>query len=796
MNRKKQPAHLGQYANLAKRKRVARVRARRTGRFAWFWNLSRKKKLLLLAAPIVIFLIATPLVTYLMLVNDIRDPERLMNRNNTGIVLEDASGAPFFTVGRAEHRNQVPLDQISDPMKKALIASEDKDFYKHGGFSAFSIARALVTRTGGGSTLTQQLVKNTLLTDEHSFLRKYQELFMAVAVEQNYTKDEILDMYLNSVYFGENAFGIDDAARVYFNKSPNDLTVAESAMLVGLLPAPSAYSPISGTMEYAKSRQNRVLSRMVTEGYITEAEKTAAYNQELAYGKGASTDNSTAPHFVEMVINQLSQKYGYETVMRSGYQVKTTLDLDAQKKLEESVAAGMPHINAMGGSNASGIVIEPKSGAIRALVGSADYNNDKWGKVNMVTTARQPGSSFKPIYYAAALADGVITPATILHDVRTDFGGGYIPLDADKKFRGDISVRRAISQSLNIPSVEVMQKYTIDKSVVAANNLGISTVKKDGNYGLALALGAAEVPLEQMTNAYAAFANQGVQHTPILVTGINNKFGKSIFTAPTTSKQAINKDGAFLISSILSDNAARAPIFGGSLTVSGHTVAVKTGTTNDSRDAWTIGYNPDYAVGVWVGNNDNTAMASGGSDMAGPIWRNTMTKLLADKPNTQFPVPSSIVQRDVCTANGGLADKKGPNTYNEFFMSGALPTTSCTATPTMIDVCDTATGKVISIDETKFDAGTQSKDTANCKPPTIQACDLSTGKVVTIEQSAYNETNYSKDVGNCKKQDSNQTVAACNLTTHKVEQVDPTTYDQTKYTLQFTKQGSNCTPTP
>lgn len=673
-----------------------------------------------------------------------------MNRNNTGIALTDVNGKAFYTIGRAERRELVELPSISQNMKNALIASEDKDFYKHGGFNLLSIFRALFTRVGGGSTITQQLVKNTLLTDDPSLMRKYQELFMAIAVEQNYSKDQILAMYLNSVFFGENAFGIEEAARVYYGKSPKDLTLAESAMLVGLLPAPNAYSPISGNPEYAKQRQTTVLTRMVNNGYITEAEKEAALAVQLTYASDGSSQGSIAPHFVEMVLNELSEKYGYETVMRSGYQVKTTLDLTAQQALVDSVAAGMPHINSMGGSNASGIVIDPTTGEIRALVGSADYDNEQWGKVNMVTTARQPGSSFKSIYYAAALADGVVTPATILHDTKTDFGGGYTPLNADKKFRGDVTLRSAISQSLNIPSVELMRDYTIEKSITAAKNLGITTIKQENNYGLSLALGSAEVPLIEMSNAYAAFANQGQQYSPLKVLEISDKFGKKTFTATHKGKQAINKEGAFLISSILSDNAARAPIFGGSLTVNGRTLAVKTGTTNDSRDAWTIGYSPQYVVGVWVGNNDNTAMRSGGSDMAGPIWRNTMTKLLAGKPNAQFPVPGTIVQRNVCKGNGGLAEKAGGNTYSEYFMAGALPTNSCNVEPTMISVCETSTGKVISIDETTYDESKHSKDTTNCKPPTMEVCELSTGNVITINKSEFDSTKHSTDTEDCK----------------------------------------------
>ena len=789
-----QPARLGRYTNLARpsRSTAPRRSPKKSGRFAWFRNLSKKKKIAVIAVPILAFLILTPLITYITLANDIRDPERLMNRNNTGIALTDINDKPFYTVGRAEYRNRVPLDQISDYTKKALIAGEDKDFYKHGGFNLFSIARAMVTRTGGGSTLTQQLVKNTLLTDEQSYLRKYQELFMAIAVEQNYTKDEILDMYLNSVYYGENAFGIEDAARAYFNKSPKDLDLAESAMLIGVLPAPSAYSPISGTMDYAKKRQNTVLTRMVNNGYITEEQKTAAYNQELTYGVGATEENKTAPHFVEMVINELSKKYGYEKVMRSGYRVKTTLDLDAQTKLEESVANGIAHINAMGGSNASGIVLDPKTGEVRALVGSADWNNDKWGKVNMVTTARQPGSSFKPIYYSYALADGVITPATKLDDKVMDFGGGYIPRDADRNETsrgGQVTTRQALDWSLNIPSLHVIQKYGIDKSVTAANNLGIG-LDASKDYDLTLALGSSEVSLQKMANAYAAFANEGQQYDIETVSQIKDKFDKNIFTASHKGKQAITKEGAYLISNILSDNATRSRLFGSSLTVAGHTVAVKTGTTNDNRDAWTIGYNPEYVVGVWVGNNDNTAMASGGSDMAGPIWRNTMTKLLSGRQNIQFPMPSSIVQRAVCTSNGGLANKSGPNTYNEYFMAGALPTNSCNAEPTMISVCDTEKGQVISIDETKFDSATQSKDTANCKPPTEQVCEISSGNVITINTADYDSTKYSRDTTNCKAPaTNNKKVEACDTTTGEVVTIPSSQLDGTRYT----SDTQNCT---
>ena len=795
MTTRKQPTRMSRYTNLAHhkpqqpRKKPVKKGAKRGVKkptlITWFIGLSRKNKILVIAAPIVLFLILVPLVTYLMLANDIDDPERLMNRNNTGIVLEDMNGDVFYSIGKAEHRDQVPLSAISKDMKNALIASEDKDFYKHGGFSITGIFRALFTGVGGGSTLTQQLVKNTLLSDEHSYLRKYQELFMAIAVENHYTKDEIMDMYLNSVFFGENAFGIEDAAKLYFGVTPDKLDLAQSAMLVGLLPAPNAYSPISGNPDYAKERQTTVLSRMVTNGYITEDQKNAALAQKLTYATEAHSINSDAPHFAEMVINELSKKYGYEKVMRAGYQVKTTLDLKVQRSLSESVAAGMPHIQMMGGTNASGIVIDPVTGEVRALVGSADYNNETWGKVNMVTTARQPGSSFKPIYYAYALANGTITPATILDDKVMDFGGGYVPRDADRNesSRGRATVRQALNWSLNIPSIHVIQKYGLSNSIQAAKNLGIDTIDNEKNdYGLSLALGAAEVPLTEMTRAYAAFANQGQQQNMSIIKQVDDKFGKRIYVSVPGSKQAITKEGAYLISNILSDNATRARIFGSSLTVPGHTVAVKTGTTNDNKDAWTIGYTPQYVVGVWVGNNDNTAMRSGGSDMAGPIWRATMTKLLAGKPDRQFVQPGSITQRQVCRSNGGLADKAGPNTYVEYFMSGALPTASCTAEPIMIKVCNLEAGKVESIDEEKFDSRVYSKDTKNCKAPTEQVCNISTRQIETIKTSEYDSGVYSRAIQDCADEDED-TVVACDTTIGQWVQLPSDDVDGMRYTV-------------
>lgn len=763
-----QPVRMNRYTNLARtkspvvKKPVHRRKKHHTPIIAWFLKLSWQKRLMAVAGVFFVILIAIAGITYAMYANDIKDSERLMNRNNTGIVLKDINGKTYYSQGRAEHRDVVKLADISVTMKNALIASEDKDFYKHGGFNLFSIIRAAFTRVGGGSTITQQLVKNTLLTDQQTLLRKWQELAMSIAVEQTYSKDQILEMYLNSVYFGENSFGIKDAAQTYYGKSPKDLTLAESAMLVGLLPAPSAYSPISGNKDYAKQRQTTVLTRMVNNGYIKDADKSAALAEALTYAPRKDSLGSDAPHYVQTVLNQLIEKYGEETALRSGFQVQTTLDVTIQQTVKDNIAKNMTHIQLNGGSNVAAIVVDPKTGEVRAYVGSADWNNEQWGKVDMVTTKRQPGSSFKSIYYAAALADGVITPSSMWKDELTDFGGGYTPYNADRQWHGNVSTRNAIAMSLNIPSVKIMKEYGIDKSIAAAKNLGITTLGGADTYGLSLALGSAEVPLSQMTNAYAAFGNQGQQYPLTYIKSVEDKFDKTIYKASEKSKQVINKEGAYLISNILSDNNARASIFGGSLTVGGHTVAVKTGTTNDNRDAWTIGYNPEYAMGVWVGNNDNTTMSNGGVGMAGPIWRGTMASLLAGKQNVQFVRPASIIDRNVCRSNGGLAIKSGANTYGEIFMAGALPTETCNAEPVMVTVCNLKTNLTESVDESAYNDSDYSKDLTKCKTK-ITVCDTTVGEVVKITEDEYglDKSRYTKTTNNCTKRPAS--VAVCDL---------------------------------
>lgn len=661
--------------------RIRRVRRR----WHWFWRLSLRQKFLVIGLPILLLLVVIPLITYAVLARDISDPERLMNRNNTGVELLDINGTAFYSSGTSKPLKRLKLSDISTVTTDALVSSEDKDFYKHSGVSIRGLIAALYANVAsrdatayGGSTLTQQLVKNTLLTSNKNFFRKYQEVAMAIAVDRQYSKEEILDLYINSVYFGEGAFGIDEAAKTYFGKEAKDLTLAEASMLIGVLPAPSAYSPINGDAQKAKVQQERVLRRMVEDKKITEAQKQEALAVQLTYAPVQAETITKAPHFVEMVVAELEKKYGEETVKRSGYRVKTTLNLAWQEQAEQ-IVRDQTAINARsGGRNAAMVAIDPKNGEIRALVGSSDYANEQFGKFNVAISPRQPGSSFKPIYFTEALNQRLVTPATIMKDEATDFNG-YKPNNFDFRFRGDITVRNALAQSLNIPAVKVMEELGVSNAIETAQRMGISTISKDQDYGLSLALGAAEATPLAMTNAYAAFAAGGQQYEPTTIRQIENKYGENMYTNNIRPKRVQSEQASYLISNILSDNAARSPTFGSSLNIAGRPVAVKTGSTDNNHDAWTIGYTPSLAVGVWVGNSENEAMSSGGSAMAGPIWRKSITAFLGDTRAEEFPRPGGIVEIAVCKSNGLRATGSASNTYNEVFLSGTLPTGSCNA---------------------------------------------------------------------------------------------------------------------
>ena len=656
-------------------------------------GISPRKLILLIFGAGFLVMIIIPIVTFLIYFGDLTSKENILTAKNKGVILLDRDDQPFFTLYDAREHTFVESNQIAQNAKEAVVAVEDKDFYKHPGFSVSGYGRAIVQNltnrdiVSGGSTVSQQLVKNALLTARQSYLRKYQELFLALEIDRRYTKDEILEMYLNTAYFGEGAYGIENAAQVYFGKKASELTLAESAMMAAILPAPSAYSPLTGNAQIAKKRQALVLRLMREQGYITSAEEEQALKEELSYAEKKDNNiNDIATHFALMVKEQLIEKYGEQKVAQSGFTVKTTLKRSWQEYAEETVKNQVERLVRNNATNGSAVIIDPQNGEVMALVGSHDWFDTENGKINMVLQPRQPGSSFKPLMYAAAFEKRVITPGTILEDKPIDFGNGYKPKNYDGRFRGPVLPRRALANSLNIPALLVMEKLGVSNGVEFAKKLGITSLDTNKDYGLPIVLGAAEVPLIEMAGAFATFANEGEYIKPTTILEIRDKKGKIEYTYEPESNRVLDAPVAYQISNILSDNAARAEVFGGSLTVS-RPAAVKTGTTEDYRDALTIGYTPNIVVGVWVGNNDRTPMDSvAGSSGAGPIWRSLMNRFLSELKNVPFRKPLGIREIRICKNNGLKAHNESTESAAlEYFLSGTEPDEFCDAaspTPT------------------------------------------------------------------------------------------------------------------
>jgi 1A family penicillin-binding protein len=654
---------------------------------------SYKKQLLIGLVCFFLILLLIPVATYLYFIQDIKDKDSIMNRNNTGLTLLDRNGEKFFTFNQPKEINYVPLSNIPVPLQQAVIATEDKNFYTNPGVSLRGIARAFLTNltagriVEGGSTITQELVKNALLNSSRNYLRKFQEALLAYELNRRYSKQDILEMYLNSVYFGEGAFGIENAAQTYFSKHARDLTLAESALLAGLLPAPSYYSPLSNDPDRALHKQKTVLAEMVEEKYITRDQADQTGKQTIKYHPLQKEQNTLAPHFALYVKDQLVQKYGEEKVLRSGLVVTTTLNSTWQKYAEKTVQNQIQYLKYNKASNAAAVAIDPKTGQILVMVGSENWDDEAHGKTNMALIPRQPGSSFKPIVYALALEKKLITPATILQDNKTIFPGGYEPHNYDKQFRGPVTVRRSLANSLNIPSVQIMNQVGVESVLQFAQKLGITTLKDPSKYGLSLVLGAGEVPLLQMTDAYAAFADQGTYNPIVAVLEVKDKHAQVIDKYQPHPQTVLSQATAFLISSILSDNLARAEVFGSALTIS-RPAAVKTGTTENYRDALTIGYTPGLVIGVWVGNNDNAAMDNiAGSLGAAPIWRALMQNFLTGTPIEQFKPPASVVALTVCPYLGQSdTPLASAAAIKEFFFAGTQPQHPCTSpTPTTAD---------------------------------------------------------------------------------------------------------------
>lgn len=681
-------------------------------------NLSLKEKTLLSLFTFFILVIGLFSIFNLKYVQALGNKEKIINNNRTGVVLLDRDGQPFFSFDKGRTTTITKLSEVPVHTQNAFIASEDKEFYSHLGFSPIAILRAIYLNAtngeivSGASTITQQLARNALLnSQERTITRKAEEVILAVLIERRYEKDEILEMYLNSIYFGEGAYGIKEASRAYFNKEPKDLTLSESAFLAGILSAPSKYSPFNGGLEEANQRRSYVLSEMEAKGYIAPSEKESALLENLIFRKNEKELGQRAPHFALMIRDALYDKYGEEQVSRSGFSVKTTLDLDWQEIAEESVQRniarlGDPEING------AAVAIDPKTGEIRAMVGSRNWTNERYGKLNMALAPRSPGSTFKPVIYSKAFEEGTITPATILRDSPRTFATNYKPQNYDKKFRGRVPARRALANSLNVPSVEVMEKVGVEDGLSHAKELGIESLSDPSSYGLSLVLGSGEVSLLEMTQAYSVFANEGELSYAHAILNIKDKYGETIYKHRDERKKVLSPQSAFLISSIISDKRARQEVFGNALDTP-FTAAVKTGTSEFYKDAWTIGYLPNLTVGVWVGKNDAKSMNSiAGSLGAAPIWRDLMIQFSSSIGIERFEAPSGVVRMASCGITASSS------AYMEYFISGTEPE-KCVRIPPNIAIAPSVTPTPTPSEETKLPEDEEKKERDKFKPQGI-----------------------------------------------------------------------------
>lgn len=627
---------------------------------------------------------------------DLPQPDKIKRVDNLSTVIYDRNGEVLYDIYADQNRVPVPLEDMPEHLKNATLAIEDKDFYKHEGVDIKGIMRAFVntlTLRGvqGGSTLTQQLVKNVLLTNERSIARKVKEFILTTQIERKYTKDEILQMYLNEAPYGGTAWGVETAAQTYFGKHVKELTLIESAILAGLPQLPSVYSPFGSDPKAYVWRSEQVLRRMREDGYITREEEDKA-NKAMDKVKFAEEGTSfKAAHFVMYVKKQLVEQFGERMVDGGGLRVTTTLDLKMQEKAEKIVLEEIDKLKGLRATNGALVVIDPKTGEIKALVGSKDFNSsdEKFqGKFDVATQGlRQPGSALKPITYATALSKGY-TPSSLVMDVETHFPGGegkadYVPKNYDNKFRGPIQLRYALGNSINVPAVKLTAWVGIKDILRQAYDMGISSLEPTqeniNRLGLSITLGGGEVTLLDLTSAYGVLATGGTLHEPISIVKVTDKDEDTLYEHRGTKGKKVLDDGiAFLISHILSDNDSRKEVFGTNsyLVIPGKTVSVKTGTTDDKRDNWTAGYTSGAVVGVWVGNNDNSPMDSklaSGVSGAAPIWNRVMREVLRDISNDPLNMPDNVIAMDIDSFAGGLP-KDGIGTRSEYFLKGTEPT--------------------------------------------------------------------------------------------------------------------------
>lgn len=599
---------------------------------------------------------------FFYITKDLPNPEILASREiaESTKIFDRTGKVLLYEIHGDEKRTVVPFEEIPDHIKQAAIAIEDENFYEHSAIDFKSIIRAFIknlTRRGivqGGSTITQQLAKNAFLTSEKTFDRKIKELILAIYLEKRLSKDEILSFYLNQIPYGSSVYGIESASQTFFEKPAKELTLAEAALLAALPKAPTYYSPWGSHTDELLGRKDLILEKMSQLGFITEEQKKQAQQEKLRFAVNLA--KIKAPHFVMSVQEYLNNKYGEDFARTAGLQVTTTLDWEFQQIAEEVVSEGAQRNNELyQGKNAALVAQDANTGQILALVGSQNYFDiESGGNFNVATQGlRQPGSAIKPLAYAVAFEKG-LTPETVVFDLETEFDTtgipekSYKPQNFDEKFRGPISLRNALAQSVNIPAVKVLYMAGIDNLLKLAKTLGINSLNERSRYGLSLVLGGGEVKLYELVGAYSVFAREGTKHKQTMILEVKNRKGEILEQFEDKTEQVLNPQTARLINEILSDADARAPLFANSLNLTvfpGYQVALKTGTTNDYRDAWAIGYTPNFVIGVWAGNNDNEPMQShAGSILAAvPIWNNFIEKIIRKYPNNTFLKPEAVV---------------------------------------------------------------------------------------------------------------------------------------------------------
>ena len=644
------------------------------------------------------------LFVYISIFKDLPSPTKLGSYDiPLATKIYDRNGTLLFDIFTDQNRSLVPLSEIPKYVQEATIAIEDKDFYKHQGVNPIGgMLRAIIaTITGkqlqGGSTITQQLVKSALLTPKRTITRKIKEIILSYWVELIYPKDKILEMYLNQVPYGGTAWGIGTAAEKYFGKTVKELNLAESSLLAGLPQAPTFYSPFGNNPTLSIARQHEVLRRMTEDGYITNDQAEEAKKIELVFKKPT---NIKAPHFVMYVKEQLVSRYGERLVEHGGLKVITTLDLPLQEFSQDTVASEVAKLTSTHVTNGAALVTNPATGEILSMVGSVDYFATPSGGFNVTTALRQPGSSIKPINYAIGIERKLVTPATLFLDVPTCFGvmnqPTYCPRNYDGKFHGPVQLRFALGNSYNIPAVKMLAINSLRDMVASASAFGLTTITNPDNYGLSLTLGGGEGRMVDMGEAFGVFANGGIRRDLVAIKKVIDRTGKVLeeYTDPNLDKKipsqlllkgerVLTPETTFLISHILLDNNARQDMFGTSslLVIPDHAVSVKTGTTDDLRDNWTIGYTPYILVATWVGNNDSTPMNPwlvSGVTGAAPIWNKIIKKALVGKPDIWPKQPDGIVGAQICTTSGLLPPRDGDGdrgcpTRFEYFIKGTMP---------------------------------------------------------------------------------------------------------------------------